>query len=161
MQQYLRDTQVRKHFIYETLRPPKARKRLDGTAAAAKEFCLLAVRSPMQEDEEHNFARQSSATFLKEAGVGILWLQLSEHVQLDIPTRTSWDEASPHLEQCIVEHVRALYRVQVATTGGQGHSGRRTKRVLASLTRRLVYYPWERNVAGACHGCNRCADIFT
>ena len=88
----------------------------------------------MVENEEHTFARQSSATFLKEAGVGILWLPLSEHVQLDIPTRTSWDEASPHLERCIVEHVHALYRVQVATTGGQGHSGRRTKRVLASLT---------------------------
>ena len=55
VQQYLRDTQVRKHFIYETLRPSKARTRLDGTAAAAREFCLLAVRSTMVENEEHTF----------------------------------------------------------------------------------------------------------
>ena len=53
------------------------------------------------------------------------------------PPITSWDEAFPQLEQCIVEHVHALYRVEVANTGGQGLSGRRTKRVLASLGNRL------------------------
>ena len=106
----------------------------------------------MVENEEHTFARQSTATFLKESGVGILWIPLREHVQLDIPTITSWAEASPHLERCIVERVRALDRILVATTGGQGHSGKRTKRVLAGVKTRLIYYLWEQDVARTCRG---------
>ena len=69
-----------------------------------------------------------------------------KHLRLNIPIITSWNEASPHLERCIVEHAHALYRDQVAANEGQGHLDRRTKQALAKLKRRLFYYPWERNV---------------
>ena len=121
----------------------------------------------MVENEEHTFARESSASFLTDAGVGILWTAMGKHLRLDILASKSWDEASPHLERRIVEHVLSLYRDQVVANEGQGHLDRRTKQALANLRKRLFYYPWERNVtelaiaaAGAptnsCSSCSQC-----
>ena len=98
VEQYLRDTLVRRHFIYEPFRYLKEHEPPDCTAADAREFCLLAVRSPMVNGEENTLAHRGTASFLEESGVGILWTSLNEHVQLDLPPWSSWDEASPHLE---------------------------------------------------------------
>ena len=94
VQQYLRDTRVRRHFVYEPLRYLKRHERPDCTVAYAREFCLLAVRSPMVNGEENTLAHRRTASFLEESGVGILWTSLNEHVQLNLPPWSSWEEAA-------------------------------------------------------------------
>ena len=118
VQQYLNATPVRKYFIYEPLRIRNKRGGVECAHADYREHCLLAVRSPMLKTDEHTLARYSTAEFLQESGVGILWMSLEEDLQIDLPGCTSWEEASPRLKRCIVQNVRDVYRVDVSSGNG-------------------------------------------
>ena len=147
VQQYLRDTEVSKYFICERFRHSKVHQRLGGTFVGTGAFCLLAVRSKMVKDEEDTFAHESSASFLRAAGVGILWIPLGRHVQFDFLTNTSWDVVSPRLGLRILQRVHELYRVHERACGGRKHADGCTQQVLTSLKKRLFYFPWEQMAA--------------